>query len=152
MNKKAAASPGDIPMKLISEFSYEFSKPLSHLINSCFEQGIYPELWKMEYVTPVPKVYPPEKLKDLRKISGLMNFSKVTDKIIAELISDDMTHSRDRAQYGNQKKVSIQHYLIKLLHKVLTSLDNNSVKESTAFVLQMIYWSQAFDRQSHIIG
>ena len=63
----------------------------------------------------------PEKLKDLRKISGLMNFSKVTDKIIAELISDDITHSRDRAQYGNQKNVSIQHYLIKLLHKVLTS-------------------------------
>ena len=103
MNKKAAGVPGDIPMKLISEFSYEFSRPLSHLINSCFSQGIYPELWKMEYVQ---KVYPPEKLKDLRKISGLMNFSKVTDKIIAELISDDMTHSRDRAQYGNQKKVS----------------------------------------------
>ena len=152
MNKKAAGVPGDIPMKLISEFSYEFSKPLSHLINSCFNQGIYPELWKMEYVTPVPKVYPPEKLKDLRKISGLMNFSKVTDKIIAELISDDMTHSRDRAQYGNQKKVSIQHYLIKLLHKVLTSLDENSVKKSIAVVLQMIDWSQAFDRQSHIIG
>ena len=81
-----------------------------------------------------------------------MNFSKVTDKIIAELISDDMTHSRDRAQYGNQKKVSIQHYLIKLLHKVLTSLDENSVKKSIAVVLQMIDWSQAFDRQSHIIG
>ena len=58
MNKKAAGVPGDIPMKLISEFSYEFSRPLSHLINSCFSQGIYPELWKMEYVTPVPNVYP----------------------------------------------------------------------------------------------
>ena len=63
-----------------------------------------------------------------------------------------MTHSRDRAQYGNQKKVSIQHYLIKLLHKVLTSLDENSVEKSIAVVLQMIDWSQAFDRQSHIIG
>ena len=152
MNKKAAGVPGDIPMRLINVFSNEFSRPLAHLINSCFSQGIYPELWKMEYVTPVPKVYPPEKLGDLRKISGLMNFSKIADKIIAELISDDMTHSRDRAQYGNQKKVSIQHYLIKLLHKILTSLDSNSVKKSMAVVLQMIDWSQAFDRQSHIHG
>ena len=101
MNKKAAGVPGDIPMRLINVFSNEFSRPLAHLINSCFSQGIYPELWKMEYVTPVPKVYPPEKLGDLQKISGLMNFSKIADKIITELISDDMTHSRDRAQYGN---------------------------------------------------
>ena len=88
-------------MRLIAEFSYEFSRPLSHLINNCLRQGIYPKLWKMEYVTPVPKIYPPENLKDLRKISGLSNFSKITDKILAELISNDMTHSRDRAQYGN---------------------------------------------------
>ena len=31
MNKKAAAVPGDLPMKVISEFSEEFSKHLSHL-------------------------------------------------------------------------------------------------------------------------
>ena len=103
MNKKAAGVPGDVPMRIIAEFSYEFSKPLAHLINHCFSQGTYPKLWKMEFVTPVPKVFPPEKIKDLRKISGLMNFSKITDKVIAEYISEDMKDSRDRAQYGNQK-------------------------------------------------
>ena len=49
--------------------------------------GLYPNLWKVEYVTPVPKIYPPEKLKDLRKISGLLNFSKIADKFIAELLT-----------------------------------------------------------------
>ena len=67
MNKKAAAVPGDLPMRVISEFSEEFSKPLSHLINNCLSQGIYPKIWKIEYVTPVPKVFPPEQLKDLIK-------------------------------------------------------------------------------------
>ena len=106
----------------------------------------------MEFVTPVPKVFPPEKIKDLRKISGLMNFSKITDKVIAEYISEDMKDSRDRAQYGNQKKLSVQHYLVKMLDKILTSLDENSVKKSVAVILGMIDWSQAFDRQSHKLG
>ena len=152
MNKKAAQVPGDIPMKIIAEFSHELSKPLAHLINNCFRQGIYPNLWKIEFVTPVPKVYPPEKIKDLRKIAGLLNLSKITDKIIAEYIVDDMQYTRDKSQYGNKKKVSIQHYLIKMLHQILTSVDENSVSKSVAVILELIDWSQAFDRQSHIIG
>ena len=152
MNKKSAGVPGDIPMKLIAEFASELAKPLAHLINCCFSQGIYPNLWKKEYVTPVPKIHPPEKISDLRRISGLMNLSKITDKIIAELISEDMKHSRDKAQYGNQKKVSIQHYLVKMLHQILCNLDQNSTSKSFAVILEMIDWSQAFDRLSHKLG
>ena len=126
MNLKAATVEGDIPMKLISEFSVELAFPLSHIINLRLESGIYPNMWKLEHVTPVPKVFPPEQLKDLRKISGLLNFSKITDKIVGEYIIEDMKPSRDRAQYGNEKNVSIQHYLIKMLHKILTAVDTNS--------------------------
>ena len=149
MNKKAATVDGDIPMKLISEFSVEIAFPLSHIINSCIESGIYPQLWKLEHVTPVPKVFPPEQLKDLRKISGLMNFSKITDKIVGEYIIEDMKPTRDKSQYGNEKNISIQHYLIKLLHKTLLSVDENTQSEAFAVIIGMIDWSQAFDRQSH---
>ena len=152
MNKKAAAVPGDLPMRIIAEFSDEFSRPLAHLINNCLQQGIYPNIWKVEYVSPVPKVFPPERLKDLRKISGLLNFSKITDKALAEYIADDMQYKRDKSQYGNQKKISIQHYLVNMLHKILKSLDENSVNKSIAVLLQMVDWSQAFDRQSHKLG
>ena len=100
------------------------------IINYCFSEGIYPDIWKLEYVTPVPKVHPPENLSDLRRISGLLNLSKITDKIIAEIISQDMQHTRDRAQYGNLKKVSLQHYLVKMMNKILSSIDQNSVKQS----------------------
>ena len=152
MNKKAAAVPGDLPMKIISEFCDELSRPLTHLINSCLSLGKYPDIWKIEYVTPVPKVLPPEKLKDLRKISGLLNFSKITDKILAEFIAQDMKSSRDTSQYGNQKKVGTQHYLVNMLHKILTSLDETTHNKSIAVLLQMIDWSQAFDRMSHKLG
>ena len=116
------------------------------------QRGVYPQIWKREYVTPIPKIHPPEKIKDLRKISGLMNLSKITDKILANFIIDDMHATRDKAQFGNMKKLSIQHYIIKMLHKILTSLEGTSQTKSVAVILEMIDWKQAFDRQSHHLG
>ena len=152
MNKNAATVQGDIPIKLISEFSVELAFPLAHILDIGLKNGVYPDIWKMESVTPAPKVFPPEKLKDLRKISGLLNFSKISDKIIGELIIEDMADSRDLAQYGNEKKMSAQHYLIKMLNRILTAVDSNSQSEAISVIVGMIDWSQAFDRQSHHLG
>ena len=63
-----------------------------------------------------------------------------------------MQNTRDKSQYGNQKNVSIQHYLVNMLHKILTSLDENESQKSMGVLLQMIDWSQAFDRMSHKLG
>ena len=39
-----------------------------------------------------------------------------------------------------------------MLHKILVSVDKNSKSEAYAVLIQMIDWSQAFDRQSHTLG
>ena len=139
-------------MRLISEFSVELASPLAHLVTSCMKWGVYPNIYKVENVTPVPKTFPPEKLKNMRKISGLFNFSKIFDKIIGEMMIDDMAESRDPCQYGNEKKVSRHHYLIKMLNRILTAVDQNSQKEAMAVIVKMVDWSQAFDRQCHKLG
>ena len=64
----------------------------------------------------------------------------------------DMAPNTDKSQYGNVKGVSIQHYLVKLIHEVLVNLDSNKKSESFAVIMSMIDWSQAFDRQSHQLG
>ena len=152
MNKKAAASPGDVPMRLLSEFSVELAAPLAHIYNECLIQGQYPDIYKSESITPVPKCFPPEQLKDLRKISGLLNCAKIFDKLLSEFIISDMAPTRDSAQYGNEKKISIQHYIIKMLHRILTTVDKNTKSESFAVIIGLIDWSQAFDRQCHTLG
>ena len=152
MNQKCATVKGDIPMKLIVTFADEMTLPLTHIIHSCLQNGVYPNLWKHEIITPAPKVYPPEKLKHLRKISGLVNFSKITDSILSEFLVADMDPTCDKAQYGNVKGLSVQHYLIKMLHQILLKLDTNNQSESFAVIMSMIDWSQAFDRQSHKLG
>ena len=58
----------------------------------------------------------------------------------------------DPSQFGNQKHLSTQHYLIRLLHRVLTATDNNSRGEINAVFCLMIDWRQAFSRQCHSLG
>ena len=152
MKKNVSTVKGDLPMKIISEFADTFSLPLYHIINASLQQGKYPNIWKVETVTPVPKVFPPEKIKHLRKIAGLFNFSKIMDNILSEFLVEDMSATRDKSQYGNEKGLSVQHYLIKMLHQILVSLDTNNQSESFAVILNMIDWSQAFDRMDHKLG
>jgi hypothetical protein len=41
---------------------------------------------------------------------------------------------------------------MKMLHKILVSVDSSTVNKSVAVILEMVNWSQAFDRQSHRLG
>ena len=118
VKKKTSTVTGDVPMKLIKFCAEDMSFPLAEIYERAIKHGEYPNVYKYEIVTPVPKTYPPQTCKDLRKISGTPNFSQIFEKIIAEVILEDMKPSRDPSQYGNCKGVSTQHYLIKMLDRV----------------------------------
>ena len=64
-------------------------------------------------VTPSPKVYPPTKIEEVREISGLTNFSKIAEKIVGKVLISDTADARYVSQYGNEKGISVNHYLIK---------------------------------------
>ena len=101
MKKKSSTVLNDVPWKVIFEFSVELAEPLCHIFNSSIIDGVWPDSWKQEIVTPVPKVFPPKKPKDLRKISGTKNFSKIFEAVLSDTINQDIQSSIDPAQYGN---------------------------------------------------
>ena len=139
-------------MKVIKEFSVELAEPLAHILTFGLANGQYPDIWKFETITPAPKIYPPEKISQLRKISGLKNFAKICDSFLAEFMTKDMLPHADPAQYGNRKGLSTQHYLVKMINRILTATDKNSKDEAKAVIVQMIDWKSAFDRQCHKQG
>ena len=152
LNQKSSCIFDDLPMKIINCLSTELSKPLCNIINSIFELGSYPQIWKREVITPVPKSYPSPTINKLRPISGILNFAKVADKLIADLITSDMSESKDNYQYGNEKGLYVNHYLINMINTILKSVDKNSQSERMSTLLTMVDWSQAFERQSHVLG
>ena len=63
-----------------------------------------------------------------------------------------MSKTRAPSQYGNEKGVSVNHYLIKMINEILVSVDHNSASEKFAVFSSLIDWKQAFDRQCPTLG
>ena len=152
MSTNKATVAGDFPAKLIKHFAAYLAEPLTNVYNTSLKRGEYPRIYKFEISTPVPKVHPTENTSQLRNISGLLNFDKIFEKLISQLIILDMEENLDPSQFGNQRGLSIQHYLIQMLHRILTVLDNNSKGDVFAVVANLIDWNNAFPRQCPKLG
>ena len=63
-----------------------------------------------------------------------------------------MSGKRDVSQYGNEKGISVNHYLINMIHEILVSVDNNTASEKCAVFCSLIDWKQTFDRQCLTLG
>ena len=88
----------------------------------------------------------------LRPISALLCFNKVQEMAICQMIASDMSAKLDPTQYGNRKRKGIQHYLIIMLHRILSETDRNSRGEVKAVLCTFIDWKEAYSRQSHVLG
>ena len=73
-------------------------------------------------------------------------------KKISEMVLADMKKTLDPSQFGNQENKSIQHYLVRFLNQIVTSLEQNSKGEINAVLCMFIDWKQAYSRQCHILG
>ena len=147
MNANKAVPKNDISTKILKNFADQLCEPIAMLINDAIVNGYWPEFLKVETVTPVPKVKSPRTVDDLRKICGLLNPSKILEKVICKYLIDDMKQKLDSAQYANQKGLSINHYLVKLVDRVLCALDGSRKGETHTVIACFIDWSKAFDRQ-----
>ena len=90
--------------------------------------------------------------EDLRNISGLLTFNKISEKMIAELMISDIMKNLDPSQYANQEGVSLQHYLIKMIGVILSDTDGSSRGEANAVIASLIDWKEAFPRQCPKLG
>ena len=152
LNPRKSTIIGDIPPKNLKSVAAYITEPLTDVISTAIKRGEYPSIYKQEIITPIPKVFPCSSVDQLRNISGLFQLDKIIEKLISELIIEDMCKSRDVSQYGNKPKTSIQHYLINLLHRILETTDKNTMKEKFAIIATMIDWNSAFNRQDHTLG
>ena len=59
MKKKASTLIGDILWRIILEYSAELSDPLRNIYNPAMLDGVWPDVWKCEYVTPAQRFIQP---------------------------------------------------------------------------------------------
>ena len=69
------------------------------------------------------------------------------EKIVVKYLVEDMKSKLDECQYANQEYQSINHYLVKLVDRVLNALDGSTKGEHTAVLCTLVDIWKAFDRQ-----
>ena len=63
-----------------------------------------------------------------------------------------MKPGSDPSQFGNEKGISVQHCLVKMLDTIQIQLNTNNQEEAYAILMGMVDWSKAFNRQCHKLG
>ena len=150
IKKTRSTLPIDIPDKIRQECSVLMAGPLTTIINSSLSEGIYPTIWKQEWVTPAPKVTHPQVMEDLRKISGTSDYSKLYEGYLKEWIMEDIWPNIDPGQYGGLPGIGTEHMIVCLIDRIQKLLDQNT--ERSAVIMAGVDWSAAFDRQDPTKG
>ena len=138
--------PGDLPVKIVKEFTPELAKPATLIYNKITQSGIYPRQWIVEHQIAIPKVATPQTEDDLRNLAGTAYLSKQYESFLGDWILPFIYPYIDPAQCGGLKGSSITHYLIKLLHFIHINLDKT---EPHAVLLALIDLEKAFNKVSH---
>uniref|UniRef100_A0A1Y1NKD6 Reverse transcriptase domain-containing protein n=1 Tax=Photinus pyralis TaxID=7054 RepID=A0A1Y1NKD6_PHOPY len=121
---------------------------ITHIVNSCLVDGIFPNCWKVAKVIPLAKINDPREFKDIRPISILPCLSKVVEKIMASQIRTylDYENILPRMQSGFRPGYSCNTALAYITDAIMRAIDNNNLA-----VLVLLDYSKAFDRISHNI-
>ena len=122
----------------------DLAEPLTDIINSCLRDGVFPEAWRREWVTALPK--PNRDLRtcgDLRKIASTSDFSKLFEKFLMDFITEDIGRKIDIQQFAGKKGTGTEHLLVGMVDRILSLLDKPGM---TAVIRSAADWASAFDR------
>ena len=86
LNNRKALSPKNIPVIIFKDHNDVLVMPLTLILNLSFEQGIFPELWKIAEALTVPKTEDSVTVRNYHPIFLLSVFSKIYEKALYHLI------------------------------------------------------------------
>ena len=147
-SKQTCSVPNDIPIKILKEFLPELSEPIHDLYLSSISEGAFPSAWKIEYMLPMPKVFPPATYDDMRNISLTEWLSKGFERFLLKGTSSvkGLLHYIkkyfDPGQYA-VPGASCTHALIKVIDFILKNTDDSTSPK--AVISLLADWSKAFN-------
>ena len=144
--KTKAVGFDDISSDLLKLTNNRTLKFLLNIINNSFNTGVFPDIWKLAHIVPIPKVINPINFSDLRPISILPTPSKLIEKSVHDQLSSylNINNLLSENQSGFRKNHSTTTLLIHI-----TSLIYNALNDNKIISLVLLDFSKAFDSINH---
>ena len=146
--KNSSAGYDEIPAHILKQNTILYIKPLTHLVNSSINKGIFPDELKIAKVIPIFKSGNKESIENYRPISILSVFTKVFEKVMYKHLINfvDKNDILYKYQFGFRRQHSTNHAVITLVEKITNALDKGKVVVGCFLDLK-----KAFDTVNHRI-
>ena len=141
--KKTDSVPGDIPSSILKDFLPEFASPITAILKQAVSTHTWPASYKREYHIPIQKVPSPQSEDDLRGIGLTCWISKQLERLVLNWIWPYIQPHLDPDQMGGRPGCSIEHYIVKMIHFILGSMDGD---RDAAVLAVPVDFSKAFNR------
>ena len=148
LTNKTSSGWDGISNKLLKKLYDSLFTPLKICINVSFQEGLFPDIMKLSYVSPLHKSGKTSLSTNYRPISLLSVISKIYEKFMYDRIYNFLqcTNQLYKSQYGFRKRHSCKNAIQELLSVILKANDN---KKFTGVVFLDL--SKAFDTLDHDI-
>ena len=148
LKMKKSAGFDELSAKFLKMCAPYISEPLAFIFNSSIINGVFPDLLKTAWVTPIYKKGVKSDPSNYRPISVLSQVNKVFEKILHKRLYKYLTKFEIlyEYQFGFGKGHSTTQALIEITDKIKRALDN---KEQTFGIF--IDLTKAFDTVDHNI-
>ncbi len=147
MKPKTSCGYDDFSNYLLRKIAPQIIVPLTHTINYCIKNAVFPDIWKIAKVIPIYKNKgSQEDCSNYRPISLLPTFSKVFEKVIDLRIREYMDKNNywSPLQFGFRNQHETTHAIIRATHEILSAKQQN--KMTLALFLDL---KKAFDTVDH---
>ena len=146
LNPNKANGLDGISNRMLKSVSKTISKPLAILLNRSFSEGIFPKIWKMSGLVPIPKKGDKSSPSNYRPIALLSNLSNIQERIAFKNLYNHLLDNNLLYKYqsGFLPQHSTVFQLVDIYHNICQSFDNH---QFSCMVFCDV--SKAFDRVWH---
>lgn len=145
---KSKKSPGvdKLRVETIKNIVEHIVKPITYIINSSLDSGIFPSAFKIAVIKPLHKSGDKTSVGNYRPISLLSNLAKIFEKILKKRIIEFMNKYKviSDQQYGFRQARSTQDAMAELTAKIYKAMDGN--EQALCIFVDL---AKAFDTVSH---
>ncbi|CAH2239452.1 jg24388, partial [Pararge aegeria aegeria] len=140
LKPKKSAGPDGIPPYLFKDCRFVLAEPLLHIYNQCLKEAVFPGMWKLTRVIPVPKGRSGTQLEGYRPVAVLSTAAKVLESAIHKIIYNQVSAQLSDAQLGFRPGRSTTSNLLSYMSVIGPTIDNGGQTDAAYFD-----FSKAFD-------